>query len=179
MNSFALFTDVSLNPGRRLGVGACLLAPAHLLNSAPDAIERAEVLARMSFRRFGETSSTRLELQTVLWAVENFREEFRRSDSGGVRIYTDSQCVVGLPGRRAGLEARGFVAARSGRLLTNSLLYRDFYAVHDKLGLELIKVAGHSRTGFRNSVERIFSYVDQEVRRALSLWMGEFEERSG
>jgi len=177
MNSFALFTDVSLNPQQRLGVGACLLVPATLLNTAPDAIERAEISARLRFRRFADTSSTRLELQTVLWALEMYRAEFSRADAGKLQLYTDSQCVVGLPGRRAKLEAKGYVAGRSGRLLTNATLYRAFYGVHDELGFELIKVAGHSRVGSHSSVQRIFSFVDKEVRRALTLWMGESEDQ--
>ena len=177
MNSFAIFTDVSLNPQRSLGVGACLLVPSTFLDTAPDAIERAEVSALLQFRRFTETSSTMLEVQTVLWALEMYREEFNKSDAGKGQLYTDSQCVVGLPGRRARLEANAFVAGRSGRLLTNASLYREFYAAHDELGFELVKVAGHSRASSHNSVQRIFSYVDKDVRRALSIWMGEFEDQ--
>ena len=176
-NNLALFTDVSLNPGRRLGVGACLLVPAHFLNSAPDTIERANVSVRLRFERFAETSSTRLEVQTVLWALENYRAEINRSDSGKLLIYTDSQCVVGLPGRRAGLEANDFVAGRSGRPLKNADLYHAFYAAQDQTGFELIKIKGHSRAGSHNSLQRIFSYVDQEVRRALKHWMGELVDQ--
>jgi ribonuclease HI len=176
LNSWALFTDVSLNPERRLGVGSCLLVPASLLNSAPDAIEQAAVTARLQFRRFAETSSTRLEVQTVLWGVEMYREHCDRCGTGRLQVYTDSQCVVGLPGRRGGLEANGFVAARSGRLLANAPLYRALYAVHDELGFDLIKVAGHSRAGDHGSVQRIFSYVDRGARRALSLWLNEPED---
>jgi ribonuclease HI len=177
MNNLALFTDVSLNPQRRVGVGACLLIPAAFLNSAPDAIERAEVSALLRFRRFAETSSTRLELQTVLWAMETNRAEFNRSDPERGQLYTDSQCIVGLPGRRAALESKAFVASRSGRPLANAGLYRAFYALQDELGLELIKVRGHSRASSHNSVQRIFSYVDREVRRALTLWIGELEDQ--
>ena len=175
MNICALFTDVSLNPQRRLGVGSCLLVPANLLDSAPDAIDQAGVSARLRFRRFAETSSTRLEVQTVLWGVEMYREQCRRCGPGRLQVYTDSQCVVGLPGRRAALEANGFVAAHSGRLLANAPLYRALYAVHDELGFDLIKVAGHSRAGNHGSVQRIFSCVDRGARRALSLWLNEPE----
>lgn len=177
MNSFALFTDVSLNPQLRLGVGACLLVPTSLLQSVPDEIDRADVSARLRTRRFEETSSTKLEVQTVLWALENYRAEFKGCGPGNLQVYTDSQCVAGLPGRRAGLEANDFVAGRTGRLLTNTPLYRAFFAVHDELGFELIKVAGHSRAGSHISAQRIFSYVDKEARRVLKLWMGEFVDQ--
>ncbi len=176
MNSFALFTDVSMNPQRKSGVGAYLLVPASYLEIVPDDIDLAEISARLRFKRFTDTSSTKLEVQTVLWALENFRAELKGSDPGRLRVYTDSQCVVGLPGRRAGLEANDFIARRSGQSLTNASLYRAFFAIYDELGFELVKVAGHSRACSRDTVARIFSHVDKEVRRALAGWMGECGE---
>jgi len=176
MNSFAIFTDVSVSPQRKLGIGAYLLVPTSFLEIAPHDIERCDITARLRLRKFTETSSTKLEVQTVLWALINFREESNCSDPGSVRIYTDSQCVAGLLGRRAGLEANDFLAGRSGRPLTNSSLYRAFYAAYDELGFELIKVAGHSRARSHDTVLRIFSYVDKGVRRALTLWISASEE---
>lgn len=179
MNSLALFTDVSLNPQQRLGVGATLLVPASLLNSAPDAIERDEILARLRFMRVSDTSSTKLEVQTVLWALEDYRAELNDSDPGNLQLYTDSQCVVGLLERRAGLEAKNFVAGRSGQPLANASLYRAFYAAHDEFGFEPVKVVGHSRAVSHNSVQRIFSHVDKAVRRELKLWLGESGQEIG
>jgi ribonuclease HI len=173
MNTFALFTDVSLNPQRRLGIGAYLLIPTPFLDIEPHDIERGEISAQLRFKRFADTSSTKLEVQTVLWALENCRTEFDGAAPESLRIYTDSQCVAGLPGRRAALEGNAFLARRSGRPLTNALLYRAFYAAYDELGFELVKVAGHSRASTHDTVQRIFSYVDQEVRRSLTLWLGE------
>ena len=170
MSNFALFTDVSLDPQRKLGLGAYLLVPTIVLETVPQDIRRGEISAQLRLRMFAETSSTKLEVQTVLWALENYRAELIGSDPGSLRVYTDSQCVTGLLGRRAGLEANDFLSRRSRRPLTNTLLYREFYAAHDELGFELIKVAGHSRSCSHNSVQRIFSYVDKEVRRALTLW---------
>jgi ribonuclease HI len=176
MISFALFTDVSLNPQRKLGIGAYLLVPAPFLEIVPHEIKRGEIFARLQLRRFTETSSTKLEVQTVLWALNNIREEFNCSDPGSVRVYTDSQCVAGLLGRRAGLEANDFISCRSWRPLTNAPLYREFYVAYDALGFEVIKVAGHSRACSNDTVQRIFSYVDKEVRRALIFWLGESGE---
>ncbi len=173
MDSFALFTDVSLNPRQKLGIGGYLLVPAQYLETFPSDIERNEISARLRFRRFTETSSTKLEVQTVLWALENFREEFNCSDSQSLCIYTDSQCVVGLLARRAGLESSDFLGGRSGRTLANASLYREFYKEYDTIGFELIKVAGHSRAKSHDTVRRIFSYVDREVRRELIIWTGE------
>jgi len=167
MNNFALFIDVSVNPQRMIGIGGYLLVPAALLESEPDGIKRDEVSAQLKINRFEETSSTRLEVQTLLWALEDSHVEV----SGSLKIYTDSQCVAGLLGRRSGLERSDFISKRSGQPLANEDLYRAFYAAYDQLGFRLIKVQGHSRTNTHDTVHRIFSYVDQGVRKALKFWL--------
>jgi ribonuclease HI len=171
MNSFALFTDVSVNPQRKLGVGGYLLVSVSFLENEPHDIERGEVSARLKIKRFVETSSTKLEVQTVLWALEDLQEELSGSALGSLQIYTDSQCVAGLVRRRADLINGDYLAKRSGRPLTNAPLYRAFYAAYDQLGFQLIKVPGHARACSHDTVQRIFSYVDREVRKALTLWL--------
>ncbi len=170
MNEIALFTDVSLNPELKLGVGAYLALPASLR------IERSEVVARLKVRRFEDTSSTKLEIQTVLWALEEYRKGSKILEPGKLYLYSDSQCVSGLLKRRPGLLAGGFLSKRTNRPLRNSPLYRAFYAFHDELGFEVIKVEGHSPSRPHDSVHRIFSFVDKKVRKALRLWMEEFVE---
>lgn len=171
MNCFALFTDVSVNPHRKLGVGGYLLVPVPFLEIEPHDIERGELSARIKIKRFAETSSSKLEVQTVLWALEDSQEELTGSAPGILQIYTDSQCVAGLVRRRDGLVSGDFLAKRSGRPLANALLYREFYEAYDQLGFQLNKVPGHSRTCSHDAVQRIFSYVDREVRKALNLWL--------
>jgi len=171
MNSFALFTDVSVNPQRKLGIGGYLLLPVPFLEREPHDIEQCDVAARIKIQRFEETSSTRLEVQTVLWALDDVRGELTGSAPGSLRIYTDSQCVAGLVRRRAALTDSDFIAKRSGRPLTNATLYHEFYAAYDQLGFQLIKVSGHSRASSHDTVHRIFSYVDREVRKELTRWL--------
>lgn len=175
MNSFALFTDVSVNPQLKIGIGGYLLVPLPILENKPHDIERGEVSARLKIKRFVETSSTKLEVQTVLWALEDSREKLTGSAPGSLQIYTDSQCVAGLVGRRADLINSDFIAKRSGQPLTNAPLYRAFYAAHDQLDFQLIKVPGHSRACSHDTVQRIFSYVDREVRTELALWLNDLE----
>ena len=147
------------------------MVPVPFLENKPHDIGQDEVSARLKIKRFAETSSTKLKLQTVLWALENSREKLTGSSHGSLQIYTDSQCVAGLLGRRAGLINGDFLSRRSGRPLTNALLYRAFYAAFDQLGFQLIKVSGHSIACSHDTVQRIFSYVDREVRKALTLWL--------
>jgi ribonuclease HI len=178
MKSFALFTDVSLNPKLKLGVGAYLLVPSLFLEVSPHSIERPEVTKRLVFRRFECTSSTTLEVQTVLCALEGYRDGFKSSESVKLQIYSDSQCVTGLLRRRPVLEAKGFLSKRAGHQLKNACLYRRFYEFYDELGFEIIKVAGHTRSCSHNTVNRIFSLVDKNARKILKLWMRDFEVKS-
>jgi len=171
MKSFALFTDVSLNPQRKLGVGGFILIPMSFLEAKPDDIVLDDVSARLEIKRFAETSSTTLEVQTVLWALEFFEKNLAGPAGVDLRIYTDSQCVAGLLERRSGLERNSFIAKRSGRSLSNAPLYRAFYAAYDRLGFQVIKVSGHSRTCSHDTIHRTFSHVDQQVRKALAIWL--------
>ncbi len=172
MKDIALFTDVSVNPRLRLGVGAYLVIPASFLHDASCVIDSAEVTDQIKVRRFEDTSSTKLELQTVLWAIQ----EQAKASKGKLSIYSDSQSVSGLLKRRSALIARDFLSRLTKRPLHNASLYRAFYEFHDALGFEVIKVEGHVRARTCDMVSRIFSLVDKKARKALRIWMDEFEE---
>lgn len=175
MNDFALFTDVSLNPKFKVGVGAYLIVPAAFLEVSPNSIESSQITDQMVIQRFEGTSSTKLEVQTVLWSLENYRSGLKGSKLGKLQVYSDSQCVVGLLRRRPGLETEDFFSKRTRHQLKNTYLYRRFYEFYDELGFEIIKVAGHNRSCLHNTVNRIFSLLDKNVRKILNLWMREFE----
>ncbi len=163
----ALFTDVSLDPLRKQGIGGYLILPASFLSLPLKDITKADVSGRLVLRKFENTSSTQLEVQTVLWALGECHREQKASGIEKILVYTDSQCVAGLLKRRPGLEAGGFVSKRTNTLLKHAALYRRFYELYDELGFEVIKVAGHTRSSSRDTVHRIFSYLDQGVRKAL------------
>lgn len=174
MSDVALFTDVSMNPELKLGVGAYVAVPASFLQASFRTIERSEVAGRLKVRRFEDTSSTKLEVQTVLWALEEYRKDSKVTEPGKLSLYSDSQCVSGLLKRRPGLSAGDFLSKRTDRPLRNAPLYRAFYEFYDELGFEVIKVEGHSGSRRCDTEHRIFSFVDKEVRKALKLWMDEF-----
>jgi ribonuclease HI len=169
---FALFTDVSVSPGLRLGVGAYVVIPASFLEAPSGSLAMPEITGRLKVRRFEDTSSTRLELQTVLWALgENLP-----GPQGSLTIYSDSRCVSGLLGRRSRLMSEGFLSKKTGRPLGNASLYRAFYGFHDESGFRVVKVDGHSGARSRDAVHRVFSIVDREARKALKVWMKESAE---
>jgi predicted GIY-YIG superfamily endonuclease/ribonuclease HI len=166
---FALFTDVSVNPGLKLGIGAYVMVPASFPEASSGTIARSEITARIKVRKFEGTSSTRLELQTVLWALE----ENRHGPYGNLTIYSDSQCVSGLLKRKPRLLAGGFLSKKTNRQLGNASLYRTFYEFHDELGFQVVKVAGHSASRVHDTAHRIFSFVDKKARKALKIWLNE------
>jgi ribonuclease HI len=178
MNRYALFTDVSLNPRLKLGFGAYLVIPTSFLEIPPERIIRPEFVKQIRLRRFEVTSSTKLEVQTLLCALEDFQKESSDSRFGTLDVYCDSQCVTGLQRRRSQLEMNGFCSKGTNRIVTNACLYRKFYEFHDTMGFEVIKVAGHTRSCSHNSIHRIFSFVDKEARKALKLCMKGFQGES-
>ncbi|MBI5099834.1 MAG: GIY-YIG nuclease family protein [Nitrospirae bacterium] len=148
------------------------MIPASFLEASSGVIGRPQITGRIKVRRFEGTSSTRLELQTVLWALT----ENRKGPHGSLTIYSDSQCVSGLLKRKLRLLAGGFLSKKTNRQLGNAPLYRTFYELHDELNFHVVKVEGHSRSRSRDTAHRIFSFVDKEARKALKIWLNELAE---
>jgi len=171
MGSHVLFTDVSVNPQSRLGVGACLLLPVQFLNTPCEEIDRTELSENCFSKRFTDTSSTLLELQTVMWGLSLYMDKVAKALRGDLQLYTDSQCVAGLSKRRWSLESKRFHSLKTGLPLANASLYRDFFIISDELGFEVVKIVGHSRASTHDSLKRIFSVVDKYARRELGRWL--------
>lgn len=168
MNRYFLFTDASLDPQLKIGVGGYLFASESLINTPSNLIKTPNMERLVVLRNFKDTSSTRLEVETVLWALEEIDIVSQYAvGSDKLRLYTDSQCVAGLLPRRVRLEDSGFHGKRGNRLLRNASLYKRYYSLCDRLEFEVVKVAGHTPSGSRNALEQIFSIVDQKVRKAL------------
>ena len=115
----------------------------------------------MRTRRFEPTSSTKLELQTLLWAIA----ELQIGDAK-VIIHTDSQNIISLPRRRARFEANDF-HSKKGVLLENHELYREFFRVIDRMDYEFVQVRGHKSSAQKNEIDEMFTLVDRASRNAL------------
>ena len=112
-------------------------------------------------KRFEQTSSTKAELQTFLWALESVE-----NISKDITVYTDCQNIIGLRARRERLEARNYYS-KKGRLLRDYELYQAFFQRLDDMNITIIKVKGHRPSQSQNQIERLFSLVDKESRRVL------------
>jgi len=149
-----LFTDGSVHVQSGIGFGAYLLVP--------DFEAQLEVLKdKVEILRFEQTSSTKLELQTLLHAFGRISESVKI-----LEVFTDSQNIMSLLKRRERLEGNDF-HSKGNRLFNNAELYREFFRMVDQLHCEFIKVKGHKKTNQKNEIERIFTLVDRASRNAL------------
>ena len=146
-----LFTDGSVNTKLRIGYGAYL---------AISRLESLDSLAgHIKLKRFVDTTSTKLELQTLLWALSEI-------SATEIISYTDSQNIIGLNSRRKKLEEHEYYA-KNGKRLNNHELYRQFYNFTDKVDITFSQVKGHAPSSSKSNADRIFSLVDRASRIAL------------
>lgn len=148
---------------------------AETLGPGPGSFNKADIIADLATRRFTGTGSTQLEIQTLLWALEDYQNGSIIPCSGKLSVYTDSQCVAGLLRRRSGLEKRNYISKKTNKVIPNASLYRRFYSFYDELDITIVKVAGHGGRSSNDAIPGIFSIVDREVRKALRSWMDEMK----
>ena len=155
MKKIKLFTDSSVNPQEKIGYSAFLLLE-------DENISFEEMQKDIKLKRFEDTSSTKLELQTLLWALG----EIKVDADTFIEVYTDCQNIIGLENRREKLEKNHFHSS-SGKLMNNHELYKKFYKKLDKLNLTFIKVKGHKKNSLKDEIDNIFNLVDRASRNAL------------
>ncbi len=149
-----LLTDGSVNTQSNIGYGAYLAVTEYGLSI--DLMKE-----RVKVRRFDHTSSTKLELQTLLWAFSDINALGKK-----VIVYTDSQNIMGLKGRRERFEQNNY-RSKKNRLLNNYELYQEFYRMTDQLNCEFVKVRGHQASNQKDDIDRLFTLVDRASRSAL------------
>lgn len=154
MDKLFLFTDGSVNNQTNIGFGACLFVDDYQLSLD-------ELKAQVKIKRFENTSSTKLELQTLLWALTKIQTVEQE-----ILVYTDSQNIIGLLDRRKRLEKQNF-KSKNNVPLKNENLYREFYRVVNTLQCEFVKVKGHKPGRQKNKTDQIFTLVDRASRNAL------------
>jgi len=154
MDDLMLFTDGSVNTQSNIGYGAYLTVSERGLS-----LDSLKMYVKV--RRFEHTSSTKLELQTLLWALSDIQTCGRK-----VIVYTDSQNIIGLQGRRDRFEQNDYRSKKNKRL-NNYELYQNFFRITDPLDYELVKVRGHQASNQKSDIDRLFTLVDKASRNAL------------
>ncbi len=123
MDELILLTDGSVSTLSNIGYGAYLAVSERGLSL--DLLRTS-----VKVRRFENTSSTKLELQTLLWALGDVQ-----ALGSKVIVYTDSQNIMGLQGRRDRFEQNDY-RSKENKRLKNYELYREFYRMIDQLDCE-------------------------------------------
>jgi ribonuclease HI len=154
MDELILLTDGSVDTQSNTGYGAYLAVSERVLSL--DSLR-----TRVKVRRFDRTSSTKLELQTLLWALSDIHTLGCK-----VIVYTDSQNIIGLKGRRDRFEQNGYRSMKNNRL-NNYELYQEFYRMIGQFDCELVKVRGHQVSHQKDDIDRLFTLVDRASRNAL------------
>ena len=155
LKKIKLFTDSSVNPQLKIGFAA-------FLKVTDEKVSLEEIKKEIKIKRFENTSSTKLELQTFLWAIE----EINLNTSFLIEVYTDCQNIIGLPNRKEKIQSLNYHSS-SGKLLNNSELYKDFFKLLEKYNCEFIKVKGHKKNSLKDEIDDIFNLVDKASRNAL------------
>ena len=149
-----LFTDGSVNPQSNVGFGA------YLVLDKLDCLY-SELNEQIQIKKFENTSSTKLELEILLWALNNESlENFK------IVVYTDCQNIIGLEDRRKRFEKNNYLTSK-GKEIKNHELYKSFYKNLDILDCEFIKVKGHKKKSVKDEIDEIFTLVDRATRKAL------------
>ena len=161
MGRFLLFVDGSVNPGLKIGYGCYLLLPEELISQ----LIPAEIKEKLKVKRFVSTSSSRLEIETLIWALKETEKTVDKENE--IVVYTDSQNIMELKNRRERLEREKFQSKKGKTDFKNADLYQKFYQVMDQLNFRVIKVSGHSTINEKDAIDRIFLQVDRGSRKAL------------
>lgn len=152
--TFFLFTDGSVNPQIGKGYGAYLLLAEYEFEFPyPD--------DRIKTKKFKDTTSSKLELQTLVWALGSLKFKNRK-----IIIYTDSQNIISLLDRKERLIKNNYMSKKD-EPLKNHKLYKRFYKLLTCNDCDIIKVKGHKKKEDKDSVDKLFTLVDRASRDAL------------
>ena len=154
MKKIKLFVDSSVNPQAKVGFGAFL--------KVFDDLSIDNLKKNIKIKRFDDTSSTKLELQSLLWALD----EIEILADTKIEVYTDCQNIVGLQNRKEKLEANDYKSS-TGKTINNYELYKLFFEKIEKLDIDFIKIKGHKKNSLKDELDTIFNLVDKASRSAL------------
>jgi ribonuclease HI len=147
MSGIKLFCDGSVNPQSKIGFGAFFVYDENLESQ------------NIFVKKFENTSSTKLELEVLLWALEDLKES-------EITVYTDCQNILQLEKRKEKLVGNDFLTS-SGKKVKNEELYKKFYAKIKNLNLNFVKIKGHKKTALKDDLDKLFNLVDKASRKAL------------
>ncbi|RXJ86360.1 ribonuclease HI [Arcobacter sp. CECT 8985] len=147
---YKLFVDGSVNPQKKIGFGSYLLCE--------EIVNCDKKLIKSKF--FEDTSSTKLEVQTFLWALKDIDLKHK------FIVYTDCQNILSLLNRKEKLQSNNYLT-KTGKEVKNKELYKEFFLLYEKYDFEIIKIKGHKKSETKDEIDKIFSFVDKASRLKL------------
>ena len=149
-----LFIDGSVNPQLKIGYGAYLLVDEKDID---DTIKKEDIKTKM----FDDTSSTKLELQILLYALNTISP-----NDCNLTIYTDCQNILTLKSRRDTFEKNNYLT-KTNKRIKNTLEYKEFFILIDLYNCNFIKLKGHKKKSTKDNIDQVFSLVDKVARFCL------------
>ena len=158
MKNIMLFTDSSVNPQTKIGFGAYLK-----INEEDYSVKlnQKDFKDKVLTKKFEDTSSTKLELQTLLWALEE-----QDCNECNIIVFTDCQNILSLIKRKEKLIKSNFISS-TGKVKKNKDLYIKFYQMIENKSIKFMKVKGHMKSQLRDDIDKVFNLVDRGSRHAL------------
>ena len=146
-----LFIDGSVNPQLKIGFGAYLLTVENCIYST---INKDDIKTK----KFEDTSSTKLELQILLFALNDIDEQ-----EYNLTIYTDCQNILTLNSRRDTFEKNNYLT-KTNKVIKNTIEYQEFFKLIDLCSCNFVKLKGHKKKSTKDNIDQIFSLVDKTAR---------------
>jgi len=107
------------------------------------------------------TTHNRMEIKACIESIRYIIEKVPSFEE--INIYTDSQYVVGLLGRKNKLKTANFLT-KKGTSIQNPDLVQEFIVLLEKHPIKLLKVKAHQK---KDEIENLNIEVDKMVRRLL------------
>jgi ribonuclease HI len=124
-----IYTDGSCHTRLRLGAWAAILF-----------VEGTKIILSGIEKN---TTHQRMELLAVLNALDFLQKDYPNCRQA--KIISDSQYVVGLPGRKSGLNAKGF-RSQKGTPIRNADLVKKLFHYEEKISITFEKIKAHQNS---------------------------------
>ena len=123
-----IYTDGSCNTQNRIGAWVAIIFTA--------------IGKKVLAETVTNTTHNRMELSAVIKAIEYIKNNY--PDITTIKLFSDSQYVVGLPGRKEKLSVLGF-STKKGNDIQNADLVKELFEHLSTLSVEFIKVKAHQK----------------------------------
>jgi ribonuclease HI len=132
-----IYTDGSCNPVKNIGAWVAILF-----------VEEEKIILKAIAEA---TTHNRMELTAVNEALEYLIQQNTTKEK--ILIYTDSQYVAQLPGRKEKLVANNYTSGK-GKPIQNTGLVQKFYQLLEQLQVEFVKVKAHQKKTAQQNFNR-------------------------